>query len=286
MKLLLKIFDNFVNFLSKIWFVHKVKIIVITLVFLLFVAYFWNNIFVSIDSGNVGILWNRFGGTDIEHFYDEGLHVIFPWDNMYIYNTREQTVNDSMDILTTGGLTVEVSFTYRYAPLKDSVGSIHKTMGPNYNMSYIWPKIQGAALSIIGNNTPEKLYRMSTLIIQANIKYYVMKELAYHNITLIDFIIRKITLPNRISEAIEQKLSQEQRAYEFDYRIIIEQKEKQRKIVEAEGLKQFEAISGVSVLKWKSLEVTSEFAKSKNTKTVIIGNSANGLPIILNSEGK
>jgi regulator of protease activity HflC (stomatin/prohibitin superfamily) len=60
----------------------------------------------------------------------------------------------------------------------------------------------------------------------------------------------------------------------------------QRKIIEAEGIRQFEELSKIPILKWKGLEVTSEFAKSNNSKIIIMGNGKNGLPLLLNSDDK
>ncbi len=75
----------------------------------------------------------------------------------------------------------------------------------------------------------------------------------------------------------------EQLNYEYDYKLQIEEKEKKRKEIEAEGVKQFEAISNIPILKWKGLEVTSEFAKSKNSKIILVGTSQKSLPLLLNT---
>ena len=59
----------------------------------------------------------------------------------------------------------------------------------------------------------------------------------------------------------------------------------QRKRIEAQGVRDFQQIvaQGISpqVLQWKGIEATELLAKSSNTKVVVIGNSKNGLPLIL-----
>ena len=77
-----------------------------------------------------------------------------------------------------------------------------------------------------------------------------------------------------------------QLAYEFDYKLMVEEKEKKRKSIEAEGIKSFEDISKIPILKWKGLEVTSEFAKSQNAKIILMGTSEKGLPLLLNTDDK
>ena len=66
------------------------------------------------------------------------------------------------------------------------------------------------------------------------------------------------------------------------------QKEKQeadRKRIEAAGVRDFQQIvsQGISnqLLEWKGIEATENLAKSPNTKIVLIGNTKNGLPLVM-----
>lgn len=268
------------------WDRHTIGVSIGLLIFVLVIALFWNNIFISIDSGEQGIRWSRFHGTELSEIYDEGLHIIWPWDRMYIYVTRLQNQTDTLQILTSEGLTVKVEFSFRYYLMKDSIPTIHKNLGVTYASSYVKPEVEAASMAIIGNFAPEQLYKMSTLIIQSTIKYYLSKQLLEQNIVMDDYLIRKISLPDIVSGSIERKMVAEQLSYEFNYKLVIEEKEKQRKVIEAEGIRQFEELSKIPILKWKGLEVTSEFAKSNNAKIIIMGNGKNDLPLLLNSDEK
>ncbi|HTY37273.1 MAG TPA: prohibitin family protein [Bacteroidota bacterium] len=274
------------TWLLDVWYRHYLKIVMTTLIACLLLAFFWNDMVISLDSGEQGIRWSRFSGTELDEKYDEGIHVIWPWDKMYRYSTRSQTQNDTMNILTAEGLTVRVEFSYRYYPLKDSIPTIHKRLGVNYTETFVKSEVEGASLAIIGNFTPQQLYQMSTLLIQSLIKYYLSKQLLEENVVMDDYLIRKITLPDQVSGAIERKMVAEQLSYEFDYKLKTEEKEKRRKIIEAEGIRQFEELSKIPILKWKGLEVTSEFAKSNNAKIIIMGNGKNDLPLLLNADEK
>lgn len=268
------------------WDRHTVGISLGVFIFVLLIALFWKNIFISVDSGQQGIRWSRFSGTVLDVVYGEGLHIIWPWDRMYIYQTRLQSRTDTLQILTSEGLTVRVEYSYRYYLIRDSIPTIHKNLGTTYSTSYVKPEVQAASMAIIGNFAPEQLYKMSSLVIQSTIKYYLSKQLLEQNIVMDDYLIRKISLPDVVSNSIEKKMVAEQLAYEFDYKLKIEEKEKQRKIIEAEGIRQFEQLSKIPILKWKGLEVTSEFAKSSNSKIIIMGNGKNDLPLLLNSDDK
>ncbi len=268
------------------WNTHTIGVSIGLLVFVFFIALFWKNIFISVGSGQQGIRWSRINGTEVNEIFGEGLHIIWPWDKMYIYSTRLQTQTDTMQILTSEGLTVKVEFSYRFYLIKDSIPTIHKNLGIEYASNFVKPEVEAASMAIIGNFAPEQLYKMSSLVIQSTIKYYLSKQLLEQNIVMDDYLIRKISLPDLVSSSIERKMVAEQLSYEFTYKIAIEEKEKQRKMIEAEGIRQFEELSKISILKWKGLEVTSEFAKSNNSKIIIMGNGKNDLPLLLNSDGK
>jgi hypothetical protein len=76
---------------------------------------------------------------------------------------------------------------------------------------------------------------------------------------------------------------------EFDFKIQAEQKEVERKRIEALGIRNFQDIvsSGLSdsYLAWKGISATLELAKSPNAKVVMFGSGRNGLPVILNTDG-
>lgn len=283
---IVRIYYYLKNKVVDLWNNHTVGFVIGLLIFLFVIALFWNNIFISIDSGEQGIRWSRFNGTEVAEIYDEGLHTIWPWDKMYIYVTRVQSRQDTLQILTAEGLTVRVEFSYRFYPVRDSIPTIHKNLGVNYANSFVRPEVEAASMAIIGNFAPEQLYKMSTLVIQSTIKYYLSKQLMEKNVVMDDYLIRRITLPDLVSNSIEKKMVAEQLSYEFDYKLSIEEKEKKRKAIEAEGIKEFETLSGIPILKWKGLEVTSEFAKSGNAKIIIMGNGQNNLPLLLNNEEK
>ena len=95
-------------------------------------------------------------------------------------------------------------------------------------------------------------------------------------------LLRDIQLPASLKVSIEAKQQAEQEALAMNFRL---QKEAQRKRIEAAGIRDFQQIvaQGISpaLLEWKGIEATETLAKSGNSKVVVIGNSKNGLPLIL-----
>jgi regulator of protease activity HflC (stomatin/prohibitin superfamily) len=100
--------------------------------------------------------------------------------------------------------------------------------------------------------------------------------------------IESITLPAKISEAIEAKLAQQQLSEEYAFRLLIAAKEAERRRIESDGIKVFnDTINSSltsSVLTWHGVQATQELAKSPNTKVVVVGAGKNGLPLILGQD--
>jgi regulator of protease activity HflC (stomatin/prohibitin superfamily) len=290
--------------LKRIWYRHKFKIVIFVLVTAFLLAYLWQNIFISIHPGHAGVLWKRLqGGTVTDKVYGEGLHIIFPWDKMYDYSLRIQERHNQMKILTAAGLYLEVDFSYRFYPErkgfqvdpehvpppleaedKEYLPLLHQKWGPNYADKFVEPEAKAAAIAVLGDTPPKELYSLSTKLVQTLIRKKLEMEFGESYIALHDFLITRLALPKTIKDAIERKLTQEQLNMEYSFRLEVERKERDRKQIEAEGISIFEAISGIDILKWRGLDVTSEIAKSENAKVVVIGSGKDGLPIILNAE--
>ena len=98
-------------------------------------------------------------------------------------------------------------------------------------------------------------------------------------------LIRSINLPANITQAIENKLRQEQEALAYEFRLQKETSEAERKRIAAEGEAAANAIINSSLttqlLRMRGIEATIKLAESNNTKVIIIGSGKDGLPLIL-----
>ena len=83
-----------------------------------------NTTFMTIESGQHGVLFQRFGGgLDKENIYSQGFHVVAPWNKMFIYDTRVQENFEEMNVLSKNGLNIEVELSYRYLPISNKMGN-------------------------------------------------------------------------------------------------------------------------------------------------------------------
>ena len=85
-----------------------------------------NSLFLNIDPGEKGIIFRPFsGGLDKETIYDQGFHVIAPWNKMYIYDVRVNESFEKMDVLSKNGLSIAVELSYRFNPQPNELSLIH-----------------------------------------------------------------------------------------------------------------------------------------------------------------
>ena len=252
------------------------------------VIFFFNRIVVSIHPGELGVLWRLLGGgTQIDTVYREGLHVILPINEMYIYNVRKQQFTDTIDVLTVDGLTVKVRYSTRYFLDKDTLPLLHQRVGPDYVNVVVRPEVRSVMRTVFGQYKPEEIYTTQKAI-QERVSVLSKTHLEARFVALDDVPIESITLPTRISEAIEAKMAQQQLDGEYVYRLSIAAKEADRKRIESEGIRVYNnnvsPTLSPSVLAWHGILATQELAKSPNAKVVVVGSGPNGLPLILGKD--
>lgn len=243
-----------------------------------------SRVFYTIRSGERGVRWSMFGGgTILDRDYPEGLRIISPWDRMYIYDVRVQEVRGSVVVLSANGLPITVGYSVRFRPDLQKLPHLHQTYGPNYIETLIRPEIISALREVVGNYRPETIYSRSELGLIDETFQSLAAQLTNRYVVIQTVIIENLRLTAELEGAINQKLVDEQNALAYEFRLSREQSEAQRKAIEAEGIRNFERLSGISILRWRGIEATEALAKSPNAKVIVIGPGSNQLPVMLNA---
>jgi regulator of protease activity HflC (stomatin/prohibitin superfamily) len=268
---------------------HALGLSVTALLLLFAFVVFWPKIVITIRPGEAGVIWTRLSGTNIDTVYGEGTHIIAPWNVMYIYDVRIAKVDYTVPVLSTDGLSINVQVSVRYRPVAKSIPQLHQQIGPDYVARIIIPEVVTAVREVMGRYRPEQLYALRTVEMQDQIVAKAGAQVRDRFLVIDDVLIRGIQLPPSVQTAIEDKLKQEQASLEYEYRLTREEKEKARKIIEADGIAEFarRVAEGrqfsAEYLRWKGIEATLELAKSPNAKVVVVGSGKDGLPLILNT---
>ncbi len=245
---------------------------------------------VTIDSGEAGVLYKTFDGgvvTDSPPL-SEGFHIIAPWNKVYVYEVRQQELFEKMKVLSSNGLEIQIDASAWYEPVYKDLGNLHQSIGKDYLQRVIQPAIRSAARSVVGRYTPEQLYASKRDAIQDEIFEETKIILNKQFVQLNEVLVRDVTLPKTIKDAIERKLKQEQESLEYEFRLVTADKEAQKVRIEAQGKADANKILSASltdkILQDKGIDATMKLAESPNSKVIVIGSGDSGLPIILGDQ--
>ncbi len=260
---------------------------VIGFIVLIALIIFSSATFITVDSGERGVLFRRFsGGLDKDYTYQPGFHIVAPWNTMYIYEVREQQLEEEMEVLSSNGLNIKVDVTARIRPKFDRVANIHETFGREYMTRLIRPEVRSSVRQVIGKFTPEELYSTKRDEVQTLITSELSGKLDENYIDLRAILIRDIELPDKVRTAIEEKLEAEQASLKYEYILTRERQEAERRLIEAEAKAAANRVLSASlsdkILRDKGIEATMELANSPNSKVIVVGSDdSGGLPLIL-----
>lgn len=260
--------------------------LIVSAVSFLVVVILWNNITTVIKSGEKGVVFRPFGGgLDKEKQLGQGFHLIAPWNDVFRYDVKVQEATSIMEVLSKNGLTIRLELSYWFRADENRIGFLHDEIGLNYHDKIVAPALRSATREIIGKYLPEELYSSKREIIEDEILNRARRTMEGKYITLDDILIRDVSLPKSLQDAIEKKLKQEQAALEYEFRIEQAEQEAERQRIEAEGKAAANNIVSRSltepILREKGILATIKLAESPNAKVVVVGAGKDGLPLIL-----
>jgi regulator of protease activity HflC (stomatin/prohibitin superfamily) len=245
---------------------------------------------VTIGSGEAGVLYKTFGGgvvTDKPPL-GEGFHLVLPWNKVYVYEVRQQERLEKMNVLSSNGLDIKLEASVWFQPMYNELGKLHQEKSEQYIDRVLLPAIRSAARSVVGRYTPEQLYSSKRDAIQQEIFEETQKIVDDQYIQLNEVLVRDVTLPPTIKDAIERKLKQEQESLEYEFRLVTASKEAEKQRIEAQGKADANRILSASltdkILQDKGIEATIKLSESANSKVVVIGSGDSGMPIILGNQ--
>lgn len=271
------------------WIADKAPYLVVAFLFvLIIVVFFFWRIFIIVHSGEAGVLYRLLTtGTETNYIYPEGFQLIWPWDTMYIYDVRVQTVKHELMVLTNQGLPITLRLAIRFRPEYDMVALLHKNVGPDYVDKIIIPQIESVLRRNIGQLNPEDVYTNKEGVLN-KIMRLAIEEASRKYVIVDDVIIRSVELPPLVRTAIAEKLVEEQVLKKYAYKLKVAEEEAKRKEIEANGIKKYQATIAETLseplIKWQAVQATEGLIQSNNAKVVIIGAGEQGLPVILGNQ--
>ncbi|HRC85005.1 MAG TPA: prohibitin family protein [Thermoanaerobaculia bacterium] len=236
-----------------------------------------------VPAGHVGVI-DLFGSVEPLSL-KSGIHLVNPFARVVKMSVMTQELKEEMDVPSKEGLTMKVESSVLFHLDPDRAPDVYRGIGPNYVDVVVVPQFRSVSRSVTAGYEAKALYTSARELLAESLAEELRKLLAPRGISIESTPFRKLVLPARLSQAIEEKLSSEQESQRMQFVLEKERQEAERKRIEAQGVADFQRIvsQGISdqLLRWKGIEATLKIAESPNTKVVVVGAGKDGLPLIL-----
>jgi prohibitin 2 len=207
--------------------------------------------FVLVGAGERAVIFNRFTGTQ-QYQLGEGLHLLLPWvQSPIIYDVKTQTYtmhatqnesghngeegNDALTALTSDGLPVSLDLSVLFHVDPAGVWRLHREIGPGYVEKIVRPQARSYVRMAVAQYTVVDVYggRRAKLIDEINAR---LRDLFARNYLVLDeVLVRNVLFSSEFQQAIEQKQVALQEVQRMKFVLDQADKERRRKIIEAEG---------------------------------------------------
>jgi regulator of protease activity HflC (stomatin/prohibitin superfamily) len=181
--------------------------------------------------------------------------------------------DDAIVTLSSDGLSLRLDVTIWFRLGEAQAPNLLRTIGTDYVEKIVRPAARTALRDVSVMFTATDIYSAKRDDFQSEITKNLEKAFDGRGIVLERILLRNVELPQKVKEAIDEKISSEQRAQQMVYVLQKEKQEAERKRVEAEGIAQAQKIISNTIsaqyLQWKYIEALKEIVNSKNNTILI-----------------
>ncbi len=227
------------------------------IVAILIIWLFFSSI-VIIEAGQTGV-YSLFGQVRDKEL-SSGFHLVNPLAKVNILSirTEEYTMSivtdegkkmndDSIKTLTKEGLEVGLDITALYHLEEERASDIYRDLGDDYEAKIIRPMVRSTIREVIAQYESKDIYSEKRDQAVVLILEKLQKSLGERGVIVEDVLLRNVELPANLAQSIQEKLQAEQEAQKYDFFLLKEAKEKERKIIEAEGQRDAQSIISSSL---------------------------------------
>jgi regulator of protease activity HflC (stomatin/prohibitin superfamily) len=192
---------------------------------------------------------------------------------------------NSLDVPTKEGLTVKAEIALLYHVTPEASTRIYTNYGMNYQEVIVESNFRAVVRHITGTYFAKDLFAIDRKSIEKEIFNEVSAGITDKGFTVDAVLLKSITMPPQIFQAVENKLKAEQESLQMEFIISKQKKEAERMQIEAEAIKNYnrtvsESLSELLV-KWNGVQVLKELVTSPNSKVIITDGKS---PMIINDK--
>jgi regulator of protease activity HflC (stomatin/prohibitin superfamily) len=277
--------------------------------------------YATIGPGQVGVVWTPSGTRG--DVLPEGNWGIGFFDRATAYDARSQERDELLEVLAANGLRLTLDASIRYHILPAEAVKLDREFGVHYYEILLGPTLRSQARRVVGRYQPEEIYSTQREVIERQIREGVEKAIDGRHVVLEAVLVRNVTLPDTIQQAINDKLQAEQQSLKMKFILEQTEAEAQKQLIEqkaeadrariaaltraetdkidAEGRAEATRITAAAtadyekliqlhltspMLRWQEIEAIRGLAASPNSKLIFVGRGgANGTLLELKDGG-
>jgi prohibitin 1 len=192
---------------------------------------------------------------------------------------------NQLDVPTKEGLTVKAEVALLYHVQSEAARDIYSKYGMNYQEVIVESNFRAVARHICGLYYAKELFAVDRKKIEGEIYNELVAGISDKGFVVDAILLKSITMPPQIFQAVENKLKSEQESLQMEFVISKQRKEAERMQIEAEAIKNYNQTIAESItemmVKWSSVQVLKELVKSPNSKIIVTDGKS---PVILNEK--
>ncbi len=263
-----------------------IALAVLFVIFLSFITAF----FVIVDSGETGV--QSFFGKVKDNEFHSGFHLKNPLVKITKMNIRTQDYtmsiaqgegkkygSDVISALTKEGLSVDLDITVLYHLVEEKASDVYRDIGLNYDEVIIRPQIRSVIREVIAEYEAKDIYSEKRQEASKGILDSLKSKLEPRGIEIEDVLLRHVELPADLAGSIQQKLQAEQETERYEFILLSEEKEAERKRIEAAGQRDAQQIINQSLTPRYLEYLYINSLKDREGTIYVPTNASNGMPL-------
>jgi regulator of protease activity HflC (stomatin/prohibitin superfamily) len=250
---------------------------------------------VQIEPGQVGV--QKLFGKVNNNILESGLNFINPlvkvirfdiktenYTMSAVHDEGDKQGDDAIRVLTSDGLEVVIDLTALFKVIPSEAPRILQEVGVDYRNVIVRPICRTKIRDNAVYYDAVSLYSTKREEFQNRIFSSIEGDFKNRGLLLEQLLIRNITLPESVRNAIESKINAEQDAQKMTFVLQKARQEAERMRVEAQGIADYQKIlsTGLSE-KLLQYEMIKAISSSPNSKLIFMTNGKN-LPMLVDSK--
>ena len=260
--------------------------------------------YVDVPPGHVAVDWTLDGMS--QRVYQEGEWGIGFYDKPTIFDARSQEREERLFVLSSDGERIVLDTSIRFHIVPDQVVKLDQELGVHYYSILLGPTLRSQARRVVGRYQPAEIYSTKREVIEREIRAGMDTAIQGRHLVLEAVLIRDITLPEVIQQAINNKLEAEQQTQKQKFLLETAKQVAERQLVEAQSQAQQARIQAQgqadakriaaqatsdqerlvqqnltpNVLQWQQIEAMDHLSRSSNTKVILLGSGKGTVPLL------